>query len=393
MDKTIVELFAGVGGFRLGFERQSSAWKTVWANQWEPSTKNQFAFDCYKKHFENKGGINEYSNTNVSLVSEDNIPNHTLLVGGFPCQNYSVAATNAKGIEGEKGVLWWEIERIVKCKKPSFILLENVDRLLKSPAKQKGRDFGIMLACLNNLGYGVEWRVINAAEYGLQQRRRRVFIFAFRNTTKYFKNYLLGTFFKDKFPIINHEDTKKSIRLSDDLVDITKNFQFIFENSGCMIDGTITTVKCTPIHSGKEARLFDILEDNVDKKYILTDEKYNKIKYLKSHKTKERISKTGFKYTYSEGAVPFPDILDRPARTMLTSESSANRSTHVVQDKSSGKLRVLTPVECERINGFDDNWTNTGMTEKYRYFCMGNALVVNLITMMAETIEKIIDAE
>ena len=148
---------------------------------------------------------------------------------------------------------------------------------MKSPAKQKGRDFGIMLACLNNLGYGVEWRVINAAEYGLQQRRRRVFIFAFRNTTKYFKNYSLGTFFKDKFPAIDVEDTKKSIRISNDLVDITKNFQFIFENSGCMIDGIITTIKCTPIYTGKETKLFDILEDKVDEKYILTDEKYNKL--------------------------------------------------------------------------------------------------------------------
>ena len=166
-ENTVVELFAGVGGFNLGLEK--SGWKTIFANQWEPGKKNQWAFDCYNKHFTESINLN----VDVSTVESKDIPEHELLVGGFPCQDYSVASTlaNSKGIQGKKGVLWWEIYRIATDKRPRFILLENVDRLLKSPAKQRGRDFGIILSCLSSLGYSIEWRVINAADYGFPQRR------------------------------------------------------------------------------------------------------------------------------------------------------------------------------------------------------------------------------
>ena len=96
---------------------------------------------------------------------------------------------------------------------------------------------------------------------------------------------------------------------------------------------------------------------------------------------------------YSEGPIAFPDPLDRPSRTMLTSESSLNRSTHVIADPVTGRLRLLTPVEAERLQGFDDEWTNTGMPEKFRYFCMGNALVVPMIERMGTVLNKIIEAE
>ncbi len=185
MDKTVCELFAGVGGFRVGLERADSNWETVWANQWEPGKKSQYAFDCYVNHF---GNENKYVNEDISVIDKYTIPNHNLLVGGFPCQDYSVAHTGAKGIEGKKGVLWWQIRDTLEAKEPKFVLLENVDRLLKSPASQRGRDFGVILACFNDLGYTVEWRVINAAEYGFAQRRRRTFIFACKNTTKYYKD-------------------------------------------------------------------------------------------------------------------------------------------------------------------------------------------------------------
>src|SRR6185436_11149332 len=120
-------------------------------------------------------------------------PDFDMLVGGFPCQDYSVARTlsQAKGLEGKKGVLWWQIHRILKEKKtkPNLLLLENVDRLLKSPVKQRGRDFAVMLKSLSDLGYIVEWRVINAADYGMPQRRRRVFIFGYRKGTKLYNEF------------------------------------------------------------------------------------------------------------------------------------------------------------------------------------------------------------
>ncbi|MCS6102693.1 DNA (cytosine-5-)-methyltransferase [Clostridium botulinum] len=409
MKHTICELFAGVGGFRVGFEKSSPEWKTVWANQWEPSKKVQHAFECYRSHFETSGGINEFSNTDISQVPEEHIPWHTVLVGGFPCQDYSVASTGAKGIQGKKGVLWWEIERILKSKRPPFMILENVDRLLKSPSKQRGRDFGIIISCLANLGYSVEWRVINAAEYGFQQRRRRTFIFAVHNTTNYYEELNKQSvheelqrsgFFSSIFNIetfeeqdINSIDIKEKYDLN--TLEISNNFTFEFKNSGIYKDGIIYTIETTPSNLLTEHQLTlkDILEERVDEKYILSEEDLEKWTYMKGPKAIERISKDGHKYTFREGGIAFPDPIDKPARTMLTSEASKNRSTHVVLDIETGKLRILTPLECERINGFPDNWTNSGMTQSFRYFCMGNALVVNLIEHMGRKLHEIVSNE
>ena len=180
MEKKMVELFAGVGGFRVGLERLDAGWETSWFSQWEPGKKKQWAHDCYVYHF---GDVEDFEGNyttgiDIAEVDKRNIPDHTLLTGGFPCQDYSVAhsLSSSKGIEGKKGVLWWQIRDILIAKRPPFVMLENVDRLLKSPASQRGRDFGIILASFAQLGYSVEWRVINAAEYGAAQRRRRTFI-------------------------------------------------------------------------------------------------------------------------------------------------------------------------------------------------------------------------
>ena len=190
MDKTVVELFAGVGGFRCGFNQvefdgnkvtEKNNWNFVWANQWEPSTKTQAAFDCYTERF----GEDVCLCQDIEEVDKTVIPDHTVLVGGFPCQDYSVARSKykEKGIEGKKGVLWWEIAEVLETKQPPFVLLENVDRLLRSPSTQRGRDFGIMLRTFLDNGYAVEWRVITAAEYGFPQQRRSVFIFAYHEST------------------------------------------------------------------------------------------------------------------------------------------------------------------------------------------------------------------
>ncbi|WP_195970880.1 DNA (cytosine-5-)-methyltransferase [Clostridium thermobutyricum] len=399
MEKTVVELFAGVGGFRVGFQNTKSEWNFVFANQWEPSRKAQDAFNCYVNHF----GISDiHSNEDIHKINKVNLPEHSLLVGGFPCQDYSVAATGAKGIQGKKGVLWWDIYDIVKVKKPPFILLENVDRLLKSPSSQRGRDFGIILACLAKENYSVEWRVINAAEYGFGQRRRRIFIFAYKNNTIYGRNadsislrdrVLKNGFFQKGFPI-QEEAIKEGVGefITGEILEISNIFKFEFFNSGIMNNGHIYTAEVKPNYSDKQIVLGDLIENEVDKKYFLTSD-LEDWKYMKGAKKIERVSKTGHKYTFSEGQIAFPDYLDRPARTMLTSEASKNRSTHIIRDPKTGELRKLTPIECERINGFPDNWTNTGMSERFRYFCMGNALVVGLITVMGNIISDIIDNE
>lgn len=404
MEKKIVELFAGVGGFRLGFERLESGWETVWFSQWEPGAKKQWAHECYVSHFGDSIDMKGEYHTceDIGTVDKANIPDHNLLVGGFPCQDYSVAnsLSSAKGIEGKKGVLWWQIRDTIIAKRPPFCLFENVDRLLKSPAKQRGRDFGVILACLNELGYAVEWRVINAATYGAAQRRRRTFIFAYSKKTNYatkmahFDSKSIinkSGFFAAGFPIIE-TDSFSECNLQESIIDVSENCEFNFENAGYMVNGKIVTAR---VHEIEESPILlgGILESNVDAQYYIPPEKIEKWKYLKGAKKESRESPDGHTYTYSEGAVAFPEPLDRPGRTMLTSEGSLNRSSHVVADIESGKLRTLTPVEAERLQGFDDDWTNTGMPKRMRYFCMGNSLVVPIVTRIGKIIDKIIAEE
>ena len=415
MTKTIirtVELFAGVGGFRLGLEGlespPKSRFRTIWANQWEPGRKVQHAFNCYCSHF---GIVPEHVNEDINDIvknASERIPKHELLVGGFPCQDYSVARTQARGIEGKKGVLWWAIKEILDKKRPPYVLLENVDRLLKSPASQRGRDFGVILRCFYDLGYRVEWRVINAAEYGEAQRRRRVFIFAFQEGTPLHRqldqNHLVNWirddgFFIHGFPIdknyipkVRHEIASFAPQkngLYTDLKDVSDNFKFEFQNAGVMFDGFIYTEDVKPVAIVPKV-LRQVRETNeVDKRYFIGQDR-SKWLVLKGAKKVPRVKPNGENYFYAEGPMSFPDSLDMPARTMLTSESTVNRSSHVIEDAASGDLRLLTPVECERLNGFPDGWTDTGMPHRLRYFMMGNALVVPMITRMGKVLADMI---
>ena len=411
MEKTAIELFAGVGGFRVGLNHvclidgktiEPGNFKFVWANQWEPSTKIQHAFDCYKLRF---GEQDKNSNIDISLVNKKDIPNHTLLCGGFPCQDYSVAhsLSKEKGIEGKKGVLWWQIRDILAAKKAPFVFLENVDRLPKSPSKQRGRDFGIMLRCLADLNYTVEWRIINAAEYGLPQRRRRIYIFAYKNNTEFAKkiskknvNQIFNTdgIFARVFPIYDVE-CAKSINIVDkynDLVDVSDNFQYAFENTGLMRNGIIYTVKSTPIVQ-EPITLEQITENNVSEDFYLSEAQELKFEYLRGSKKIPRIDANGHEYYYSEGAMSPYDDLSLPGRTMLTSEGTINRSTHIIKDPITNRMRFLTPIECERLNQFPDDWTNSGMPIKRRYFMMGNALVCGIVSRLGREIENIIEKE
>ena len=343
-DIRIVELFAGVGGFRIGFERASKRFKTVWNNQWEPSTKKQDASIVYQHRFGSAG----HSNVDISTVSVEEIPDSDILCGGFPCQDYSVATTlhNSKGIEGRKGVLWWQIQRILRDKgenAPKYLVLENVDRLLSSPAKQRGRDFAIILASLSDLGYYVEWRIINAAEYGMPQRRRRTYIVAYHKTSKIAKqwesvssnptcwmleNSVLGTAFKSQ--IDNKKKTYSEFIIEGDLVSVTKNFNKSeggksaspFGNAGFMANRQVWSMDVTPIYDGPRITLGQIVlpDSEVAEEFFISDEDMPKWTYLKGSKSEKRMSKDGYEYNYSEGSMAFPDALDKPSRTIITGE-------------------------------------------------------------------------
>ena len=399
----VAELFAGVGGFRVGLER--AGWQVVFGNQWEPSTHVQHAFDCYDRHFGASGSedVNEDIATVVEAVErkERRMPEYDLLVGGFPCQDYSVAKLlhQARGIQGKKGVLWWQIHRLLAATRPRLVFLENVDRLLKSPASQRGRDFAIMLTSLAQLGYSVEWRVVNAADYGFPQRRRRVLIVARLGVGSDRSHGLEALYQKGvlarALPVVTPNDLtlleasqEPDLKLDDDdLAHVTETFGRSgsgspFLNAGVVIGRDVWTRRVVADYDGPRQLLGDVLTDEewVPAEFFIPEEQLEAWRILKGSKSIERVHKgSGATYRYAEGPLPFPDPLDRPARTVLTGEGgvSPSRFKHVVQTPS-GRFRRLTPVELERINGFDEGWTE-GMSDGKRAFCMGNALVVGLV--------------
>lgn len=414
MRLTVAELFAGVGGFRVGLNhikevnRQERAvengpWEFVWANQFEPSTKEQHAFNCYVTRF----GEANHSNLDIHEVDKRIIPDHSLVVGGFPCQDYSVARSlsNEQGIEGKKGVLFWDIKDVLVAKQPPFVLLENVDRLLKSPASCRGRDFAIMLKTFDELGYIVQWRVLNAGEYGMPQKRRRVFIWAHKHNLQYSQEFLNNVLdlkenniFNQVFPVVDIEVSKDiDLNLYESILETSNGYKDgKFLETGIMVNGHV-------IHGKPIARMEVVYPlSNILKKaqvynedllaYKVSEDKLEKWQYLKGPKKIERTSSNGHKYIYSEGGMAFPEKMDEPARTMLTSEGTLNRSSHIVYDESLQAYRILTPVECELIQMFPPNWTNT-MPNRKRYFMMGNALVTGIVSRLEPVIRDIIEQE
>lgn len=462
----VIELFAGVGGFRIGLEGFNgksassnylkdidSNYEVVWSNQWEPSTKMQHANIVYEKHWDSENhygdNINKVANPDFSDKKVKGvIPEHDLLVGGFPCQDYSVAGVNTNGIEGKKGVLWWNIHKILKARRPSYVFLENVDRLLKSPTNQRGRDFAVILSTMTNLGYDIEWRVINAADYGMPQRRRRVFIMGYhKNSNIQMSN--IDSWLKNKgvlvksFPGIQKGAIKEFFIESDPKL-LSENFDDgKFLNCGAIKakNKKVLTFDYTPEVGVNELLKYskfhvlgdvvkevnnsgivvkrDFIIDNNKKlnkvlkkkqkagaelSYIDVDKEDNvvmlkaldKWKYLKGKKQEERISSLGIFY-YNEGPMSLHDSLDKPSRTIITSEGGpgASRFKHLIELEKDKKYRRLLPEELELLNMFPLEHTklNGQISDTKRAFFMGNALVVGIIERIGKELNKFISKD
>ena len=403
----VAELFAGVGGFRIGLEGASDAYKTIWNNQWEPTTRHQDASLVYKARF----GAEGHSNVDINLVPTNEIPDHDLLVGGFPCQDYSVAATLSRsgGINGKKGVLWWQIYRILQekgDKRPQYVFFENVDRLLNSPASQRGRDFAIILASLADLGYMVEWRIINAADYGMPQRRRRTYILGYLQSSvvaqkvEAIEDWVeFDGVLAQAFPFRVKEGSVSAFDIEGTIQEVSASFnrgvkESPFGNAGMMKNRHVYSVDADPVYDGTAQTLGDNLvdEDFVPEEFFISDEDLPKWQYEKGAKKINRVSKQGFEYVFSEGGMAFPDYLDRPSRTMITGEggSAPSRFKHVVRTPS-GRYRRLIPVELERLNMFPDNHTyHPEVSDGRRAFLMGNALVCGVIQEIGKSLYRFI---
>ncbi len=420
----VFSMFDGVGGFIVGLNNADPKYfQTLYSNQYEPGRKSQDAYEVGVYQFPDI----EHIPTDVALIpdlkfKEMKLNGVDLIVGGFPCQDYSVARSkkNEMGIEGKKGVLFWEIIRATKNIAPKYLILENVDRLLKAPSTQRGRDFAVMLAAFNQLGYSVEWRVINAAEYGRAQRRRRVFFFVYRNDTDWaieqdynlendldkssetYRPYIFKTgLFARQFPIksIPIKKREKFFSLADDIATISETYSDgAMWNTGVMRHGYVYTADTEALGDESPIPLKEIIipESLVDEKYYISGEKLEKFKYLRGAKKLIRVAANGHEYTYSEGGMSEYDSLDLPGRTMLTSEGLVNRSTHLL--KIYDKYRLITPIEAERMQDFPDDWTKykrtfTGevevVSDRMRMFFMGNALVTGIVTRIGLELKAI----
>ena len=403
MDKTICELFAGVGGFSQGFYALHTEWNVVWYSEFDT-----LAHRCYALHNglrKDKTGDKFKTFVDINDITKANIPEHTLLAFGAPCQDFSVLATTkaAKGLNGKNGGLWWQALDVIKAKRPPFILMENVARIILSPNKDHaGADFAVIITSLAKLGYTIEWRKVCAADYGAATRRTSAYIFAYRNDTNYAweqsalvpEDILLSKgMMAQAFPVKRLKSTKTLSFPLDAVKEFYRDaFNFRFDDAG-IIRGFKATVATVIPDTIPAIPLKDILQRDVPDEYLLTDDQRGSMDKLKKKTDKDpRENEDGQKYTYSEGAIPFPDDLDKPARTIVTSEGNVSRCSHVVLDPQKNKLRWLTPEETERIMGFEEGWT-ADMSERNRYKCMGNAVVVPMITRMAAVIDNIVSQE
>ena len=432
----VVELFAGIGGFRFGLERVNAerqaqglelAYEVVWANQWEPGKTKQHAAQVYEARW-GEAPVN----ADIAAVLEDASQvqalldaRPTMLVAGFPCQDYSVARPQGEGLQGKKGVLWWQIHKLLRLSQEAgqpigTLLLENVDRLLNSPTKSRGRDFAIILASLQELGYAVAWQVVNAADYGHAQRRRRVFIVGVHRSLPSHANWKQALA-KDSLQwLIESSPLARALpvaprgpgaefRLGCDAIEVQYHFaqrkgKTPFASSGVCIDGMVWTqaTRAASIHDYSpyvgQTRLLtlgDIVAETttVDPSYFLDEHALARWRHLKGAKCVPRVAKTGYEYAFSEGAVAFPDPLDRPSRTILTSEggNAASRTKHVVEH-ADGRLRRLTPEELECLTGFPRGYTDVaGLSATHRAFLLGNALVTGVVTSIGQVLAQIDD--
>jgi DNA (cytosine-5)-methyltransferase 1 len=303
----VAELFAGVGGFReainqLSRELPGDSFKVVWSNQWEPSEskkkgENQFANRVYIAKFKEAG---HFADDIHKVTDEDDesikkvVPRIDMLVGGFPCQDYSVAKPKnvSKGLRGPKGVLWWSIERLLDVRKPDYVLLENVDRLINSPASNRGRDFAVILKGFQELGYAVEWRVVNAGDYGFPQKRRRIFILAYKLKTSQGKALKASAHEPLKVLLVQGVLARslKCIAAAEllpqiydlnkfetdvDVKDRYKEGESPFHSAGYMLNGKVQTLKVTAVMEGSPTCLRNLIVKPKDDFYPASPGKFS----------------------------------------------------------------------------------------------------------------------
>jgi DNA (cytosine-5)-methyltransferase 1 len=363
-----IELFAGIGGFRYGLEnitqlqtsrgtslqhrgdsiittitdgeQSKRQFTCVYANEWD-----KYASSIYRYHY------GEIDTRDICTVNEEEIPDHELLVGGFPCQAFSIAGKRG-GFNDTRGTLFFEIARILQCKRPRYLLLENVKGLL---SHESGKTFQTILGVLTDIGYLLQWEVVNSKNFGVPQNRERVFIIG----------HLRGERRPEVFPI--RESNRNNYGQNKELSMQVSNTLRTNYSNGFSNETYIEQIN-SPIHSNN--RLY----------------------------SQEGLSPS---LNTAQGGNRQPKIINKIGKTKNKDYASTlsggahSGGNHSDMDLliNENKIRRLTPIECERLQGFPDNWTKYGTDNKgnqieisdtQRYKCLGNAVTTNVITAIGE---------
>lgn len=356
-----IDMFGGIGGFRLGIERNKK-WKCV----------GYYDIDKYAVQTYNKNFGEQHEATDIREIREDDIPEHDCICGGFPCQTFSIAGKRA-GFSDTRGTLFFEIMRIAKAKRTKYLFLENVKGLLNH---DKGKTFTVILQTLEELGYRTQWMVLNSKFFGVPQNRERVFIIASLGDEP--RPEILP-FRENAAEVQGISDDKKmewygrEVRTGDKRINPLQEAHRVYKP-----EGIIQTLKPTPLKVYTQERK-DFREHTVSSETPTLKERMgtggNNVPMISNASPKEMKFRT-----------ECPTMLSRyykdPKIVMGTVTQAFGRrgcsKEEMAMTEKIGQLRRLTPIECERLQGFPDNWTE-GVSDTQRYKQLGNAVTVNVI--------------
>lgn len=365
-------MFCGIGGFRLGLERASPEFETVWANDID-----RYACQVYRKHWDD-GVLHE---GDIRQVVATEIPDHDLLTAGFPCQSFSVAGKR-KGLQDDRGTMFFEVVRVAAAKRPPLLLLENVKGLLFNDG---GRTFAHILHKLGNLGYWLEWQVLNSKRFGVPQNRERVFVVG----------HLGGEGSEAVFPL------EEGFALSDQTNHGERGEEEVQAEVFSAVDTRTGALRC-----GGEPYIVDIFNQSARRDQhaagALKAEGVSKTSLGTAVMVHALYPRTGDPRQGGVGQISrVNESFALDAHNSMAVQVVANcvDSTGWLREMgrhevgrhglTDYRIRRLTPTECERLQGFPDGWTE-GVSDTQRYKLLGNAVTTNVIESLGQRIlEKV----
>jgi DNA (cytosine-5)-methyltransferase 1 len=400
-----IDLFSGVGGFRLGLER--NGYTHVWSNDID-----DYANQIYTKNF----GTENHHSGDVRGIDPKTIPNHDLLCAGFPCQSFSVAGQR-KGFEDTRGTLFFEICRITEAKRPRLLLLENVKGLLYH---DRGRTFSVILKSLEDLGYWWEYQVLNSLHFGVPQNRERVFIIG----------HLRGESTRAVFPILEgsgvFDETDEGTPCGDEVASalttdyhkapLNRGESYIVENGLKVVDmkqmyreGTVReydnvspTISTPsggqriPLVYWKNSKEKVVYEERESSPSLKTQTDLVRQPLIVADRSRAyrgggRNLESPKKHTNTLTGVEKDNYVIQPLRFLNRNQKNFDGhamtidTSHSTGLRKGDRIRKLTPLECERLQGFPDGWTE-GVSDTRRYKALGNAVTVNVIYWIGKLI-------